>query len=238
MRVLVCSTNRVAAGKIASLLENDSTIVDAVERLDQVFAPKPCPDHDVIVLDMTEAEPETYNFVRRARRNGIFTPVLVLATCDEANLRIEAFRSGADGYIAKPFEPKELVAQVRSAMRRTNGHSQAVLRVGKLEIDTDEQKVFAGGVSIDLTEKEYTTLEVLILRQGRIVERGVLLGHLYSNDDEPYEKIVDVFVCRLRKKLVGAGLGNLISTVRGRGYIVRKTAERPGGCLQESCKAA
>jgi two-component system, cell cycle response regulator CtrA len=148
--------------------------------------------------------------------------------------RSARFGFGADDYVTKPFHRDELVARIHAVVRRSKGHSQSVIRTGKLAVNLDAKTVEVDGARVHLTGKEYAMLELLSLRKGTTLTKEMFLNHLYGGMDEPELKIIDVFICKLRKKLsLACGGANYIETVWGRGYVLRdpesSTARRSGG---------
>ena len=147
--------------------------------------------------------------------------------------KVTGFGLGADDFITKPFDSNELVARMQAIIRRSKGFSQPVLHVGNLQLNLDSRDVVVKGNIIHLTGKEYTILELLVLRKGMVLTKEAFLNHLYGGMDEPDIKIIDVFICKLRKKLAQAGVDKLIDTVWGRGYIIRQSAHdvEPGALV-------
>jgi two-component system cell cycle response regulator CtrA len=131
---------------------------------------------------------------------------------------------GADDFITKPFDQQELLARIQAIVRRAKGFSQPTLSVGSLTLNLGSREVRVDGRDVHLTGKEYAILELLTLRKGLVLTKEVFLNHLYGGIDEPEAKIIDVFICKLRKKLAQAGAGELIGTVWGRGYVLRDPA--------------
>ena len=156
------------------------------------------------------------------RGRGDVTPVIILTALDQVSDRIEGLNAGADDYLTKPFHKDELVARVRAIVRRARGHSESVIRVGNITVDLNAKSVEVGGRDVHLTGKEYAMLELLSMRKGTTLTKEMFLNHLYGGIDEPELKIIDVFVCKLRKKLAQANAGeHYIETVWGRGYVMR-----------------
>jgi two-component system cell cycle response regulator CtrA len=152
----------------------------------------------------------------------IDTPILILTGDDDTQSKIKGFGFGADDYMTKPFHRDELVARIHAIIRRSKGHSQSVIRTGKVSVNLDAKTVEVGGKPVHLTGKEYQMLELLSLRKGTTLTKEMFLNHLYGGMDEPELKIIDVFICKLRKKLSEAtGDDNYIETVWGRGYVLR-----------------
>jgi two-component system cell cycle response regulator CtrA len=139
---------------------------------------------------------------------------------------VKVFGMGADDFITKPFDQQELVARIQAIVRRAKGFSQPTLTVGALQLNIGSREVAVGGNAVHLTGKEYAILELLALRKGVVLTKEVFLNHLYGGIDEPEVKIIDVFICKLRKKLATAGGSDLIGTVWGRGYVLREQNDR------------
>ena len=154
------------------------------------------------------------------------TPVLILSGINEMDSKVRSFGFGADDYVTKPFHREELTARIHAVVRRSKGHSQSVIRTGKLAVNLDAKTVEVDGARVHLTGKEYAMLELLSLRKGTTLTKEMFLNHLYGGMDEPELKIIDVFICKLRKKLSMACEGeNYIETVWGRGYVLREPDE-------------
>jgi two-component system cell cycle response regulator CtrA len=155
------------------------------------------------------------------RSSRVETPVLILSGLTRPQAKVKGFGMGADDYITKPFDKAELVARIQAVIRRSKGYSQPLLKIGNLQLNLDSRDVLVDGNQVHLTGKEYAILELLVLRKGMVLTKEAFLNHLYGGIDEPEMKIIDVFICKLRKKLAQAGAGNLIGTVWGRGYMMR-----------------
>jgi two-component system cell cycle response regulator CtrA len=156
------------------------------------------------------------------RAARIETPVLILSGLSRPQAKVKGFGLGADDFITKPFDKAELIARMQAVVRRSKGFSQPTLRVGPLTLNLDSREVTVDGRLVHLTGKEYAILELLVLRKGMVLTKEAFLNHLYGGMDEPEMKIIDVFICKLRKKLAQAGADNLIGTVWGRGYMMRE----------------
>ncbi len=179
-------------------------------------------DYDLILLDLGLPDMNGHEVLRQLRLARIETPILILSGSDDTENKIKGFGFGADDYLTKPFHREELVARIHAIIRRSKGHSQSVIRTGKVHINLDAKTVEVAGKTVHLTGKEYQMLELLSLRKGTTLTKEMFLNHLYGGMDEPELKIIDVFICKLRKKLAEATGGeNYIETVWGRGYVLR-----------------
>ncbi|GHE02716.1 chemotaxis protein CheY [Defluviimonas sp. 20V17] len=182
-------------------------------------------DYDLILLDLNLPDMSGHEVLRQLRLSRIETPILILSGDDATESKIKGFGFGADDYLTKPFHREELVARIHAIIRRSKGHAQSVIRTGPVTVNLDAKTVEVDGKSVHLTGKEYQMLELLSLRKGTTLTKEMFLNHLYGGMDEPELKIIDVFICKLRKKLSEATGGeNYIETVWGRGYVLRDPA--------------
>jgi two-component system cell cycle response regulator CtrA len=179
-------------------------------------------DYDLILLDLNLPDMNGHEVLRQLRLARIETPILILSGSDDTDSKIKGFGFGADDYMTKPFHREELVARIHAIIRRSKGHAQSVIRTGTINVNLDAKTVDVEGSPVHLTGKEYQMLELLSLRKGTTLTKEMFLNHLYGGMDEPELKIIDVFICKLRKKLAEATGGqNHIETVWGRGYVLR-----------------
>jgi len=179
-------------------------------------------DYDLILLDLNLPDMNGHEVLRQLRLSRVETPILILSGADDTDSKIKGFGFGADDYMTKPFHREELVARIHAIIRRSKGHAQSMIRIGKIDVNLDAKTVTVGENAVHLTGKEYQMLELLSLRKGTTLTKEMFLNHLYGGMDEPELKIIDVFICKLRKKLAEAtGGDNYIETVWGRGYVIR-----------------
>jgi two-component system cell cycle response regulator CtrA len=179
-------------------------------------------DYDVILLDLMLPDMDGLEVLRRLRASQVNAPVLILSGLSDVGHKSKGLNVGADDYLIKPFDNRELMARIEAILRRFRGHDDSVVRSGDLTVNFDTQSVEIGGNRVYVTPKEYRILELLCQRQGVVLSKEIFLDHLYAGRDEPETKIIDVFVCKLRKKLAEASGGkNYIETVWGRGYMLR-----------------
>ena len=179
-------------------------------------------DYDLILLDLVLPDINVHDVLRQLRVARIDTPILILSGETDTESKMRGFGSGADDYLTKPFHREELIARIHAIIRRSKGHSQLIIKTGDIEVNLDGKTVEVRGNTVHLTGKEYQMLELLSLRKGTTLTKEMFLNHLYGGMDEPELKIIDVFICKLRKKLSEAtGRENHIETVWGRGYVLR-----------------
>ena len=180
-------------------------------------------DYDLILLDLNLPDMNGHEVLRQLRMSKIDTPILILTGADDTENKIRSFGFGADDYLTKPFHREELVARIHAIIRRSKGHAQSIIKTGMIDVNLDAKTVEVKGTPVHLTGKEYQMLELLSLRKGTTLTKEMFLNHLYGGMDEPELKIIDVFICKLRKKLAEATGGeNYIETVWGRGYVLRE----------------
>ncbi|MGB3148319.1 MAG: response regulator transcription factor [Paracoccaceae bacterium] len=185
-------------------------------------------DYDLILLDLDLPDMNGHEVLRQLRVSKIETPILILSGSDDTENKIRGFGFGADDYMTKPFHREELVARIHAIIRRSKGHAQSVIRTGQINVNLDAKTVDCEGVPVHLTGKEYQMLELLSLRKGTTLTKEMFLNHLYGGMDEPELKIIDVFICKLRKKLAeSTGGESYIETVWGRGYVLREPQGLP-----------
>jgi two-component system cell cycle response regulator CtrA len=221
MRVLLVEDDITASRGIALMLRSQGAIVDETDTGEEALELVRHYDYDIMVLDLLLPDMEGYEVVRRMRSSRQETPVLILSGLTRPQAKVKGFGMGADDYITKPFDQAELTARIHAVVRRSKGYSQPLLKIGGLQLNLDSRDVLVDGKQVHLTGKEYAILELLVLRKGMVLTKEAFLNHLYGGIDEPEMKIIDVFICKLRKKLAQAGAGNLIGTVWGRGYMMR-----------------
>jgi len=226
MRVLLVEDDSAMAQSIETMLRSENYICDTTDMGEDGLEIGKLYDYDIIVLDLMLPDIDGYEVLRRMRASRIQTPILILSGLSGMDEKIKGLGFGADDYLTKPFDKRELVARIQAIVRRSRGHSDSVIQTGKLKVNLDARTVEVDGQPLHLTGKEYGILELLSLRKGTTLTKEMFLNHLYGGMDEPELKIIDVFVCKLRKKLANATGGeNYIETVWGRGYMLRDPDE-------------
>lgn len=233
MRVLLVEDDPAMAQSVELMLKTAGMVVDATDLGEDGLEIGKLYDYDIIILDLMLPDMDGLEVLRRLRDARVATPVLILSGLTESEMKVKGLGTGADDYLTKPFDKQELLARIQAIVRRSQGHSQSIIKTGKLAVNLDTASVDVGGVSIHLTGKEYGILELLSLRKGTTLTKEMFLNHLYGGMDEPELKIIDVFICKLRKKLADATDGdNYIETVWGRGYVLRDPEVSPQAAAQ------
>jgi two-component system cell cycle response regulator CtrA len=222
MRVLLIEDEPTTAKAIEMMLATEGFNVYSTDLGEEGLDLGKLYDYDIILLDLNLPDMHGYDVLKKLRVAKVQTPVLILSGISEMDSKVRSFGFGADDYVTKPFHREELVARIHAVVRRSKGHSQSVIRTGKLAVNLDAKTVEVDGARVHLTGKEYAMLELLSLRKGTTLTKEMFLNHLYGGMDEPELKIIDVFICKLRKKLaLACGGENYIETVWGRGYVLR-----------------
>jgi two-component system cell cycle response regulator CtrA len=226
MRVLLIEDDSATAQSIELMLKSNGFNVYTTDLGEEGVDLGKLYDYDIIVLDLNLPDMSGYEVLRTLRVSKVRTPVLVLSGLSGIEDKIKGLGFGADDYLTKPFHKDELVARIHAIVRRSKGHAQSIIQVGDLAVNLDTKNVEINGQRVHLTGKEYKILELLSLRQGKALSKEQFLNHLYGGTDEPEQKIIDVFICKLRKKLSNASGGReYIETIWGRGYVLREPSD-------------
>lgn len=226
MRVLLVEDDKNTSKSIEMMLKNEGMIVDSTDMGEDGLEIGKLYEYDIIVLDLMLPDIDGYEVLKKLRASKIKTPVLILSGLTQTEKKIKGFGFGADDYLTKPFDRQELLSRLHAIIRRSKGHAESVIRTGVIEVNLNTQTVTVKGKPLHLTGKEYSILELLSLRKGNTLNKDQFLNHLYGGMDEPELKIIDVFICKLRKKLEKATGGEShIETVWGRGYVLRDPQE-------------
>jgi two-component system, cell cycle response regulator CtrA len=226
MHILVVEDDVVTAAKIEAMLQAEQFTCDMAELGEVAVQRGKMLDYDIIVLDLILPDMSGYEVLQQLRAAGVHTPVLILSGLGEVDDKIKGLSFGADDFLTKPFEQRELIARIHAIVRRAKGHTASAVRTGKLLVNLDSRTALVGDQRLHISPKEYAILELLSLRKGTTLTKEFLLHELYAGVDEPDLRIIDVFVCKLRRKLAKATGGeHYIETVRGRGYLLRDPVE-------------
>jgi two-component system cell cycle response regulator CtrA len=226
MRVLLIEDDSATARSIELMLKGDGLNVYITDQGEEGVDLGKLYDYDIIVLDLQLPDMSGFEVLKALRVAKVRTPVLILSGNAIVEAKVRALGFGADDYMSKPFHKDELVARIMAVVRRSKGHSQPVITTGRLSVDLNAKTVEVDGNPVRLTAKEYQILELLALRKGATMTKEMFLNHLYDGTDDPDSKIIDVFICKLRKKLADLCDGqHYIETNWGRGYTLRDPEE-------------
>ena len=226
MNILLIEDDRVMNQNISLILKRAGMTVESALFAKDGLECLKLYEYDLIILDLMLPDMTGMDTLRSIRSSGIKTPVLVLSAIELPNKKVECLSCGADDYVNKPFNPEELVARVHAIIRRSKGHAEGLVCVGKMKIDLNTKIVTVADKVLPLTSKEYALIELLALKKGATVSKEQFLNHLYNGENEPEVKIIDVFFCKIRSKIKELSGGeDYITTIWGRGYILQDSAQ-------------
>jgi two-component system, cell cycle response regulator CtrA len=226
MRVLIIEDDSAMAQSIELMLKTAGFNVYTTDLGEEGIDLGKLYDYDIILLDLNLPDMSGFEVLRSLRVSKVETPTLILSGLAGIEDKVRGFGRGADDYMTKPFHKEELVARIHAIVRRSEGHAQSLVQSGDLVVNLDRKTVEVNGARVHLTSKEYQMLELLALRKGMTLTKEMFLNHLYGGMDEPELKIIDVFMCKLRRKLAAASGGkNYVETMWGRGYVLRDPTE-------------
>jgi len=217
MRLLLAEDDRALADGLASVLAQSGFTVDQADcglKADFLVRTE---SYDLVILDLGLPRRDGLSLLRDWREAGYHQPVLILTARSRWPDKAAGFGAGADDYVAKPFEPMEVVMRAQALIRRSRGQSQPLLTVGAITVDMNQGRVWVDGRPVTLTQQEYKMLAYLMLSKDRVVSRTELIEHVYARDRDPDSNVVDVLIGRIRRRLGS----DLIETVRGRGFVIR-----------------
>ena len=224
MRILLIEDDSVTAQTIDLMLRAESVFVTGVGEEGLSLAMQY--EYDIVILDLSLPDMSGYEVLRTLRLSKIRTPILILSGADSIENKVRGLDFGADDYMTKPFDRDELVARIHAIVRRSERIPQSVIQTGDLVVNLDTKTAEINNVPLHLTTKEYQMLELMSLRRGTTFTKEMFLNQLYGGMNEPVAKIIDVFICKLRKKLADASNGKeYIATEWGRGYSLHEPYE-------------
>jgi two-component system cell cycle response regulator CtrA len=226
MRILLIEDDSATAQSIELMLKSESFNVYTTDLGEEGIDLGKIYDYDIILLDLNLPDMSGFEVLRKLRVSKVRTPILILSGLAGIEDKIQGLGFGADDYMTKPFHKDELVARIRAIVRRSKGHAQSVIQTDDLVVNLDTKTIEINGARVHVTRTEYQMLELLSLRNGTTLTKEMFLNQLYGGMDEPQPKIIDVFMCKLRKKLATASGGkDYIETIWGRGYTLRPADE-------------
>jgi len=235
MRALLVDDSPTSGDLLKSALSSENFLIEQVEAGEEALDVVKLYDFDVMILEIDLPDMDGSHLVRRMRVADINLPVMALSRQDRKQLKIDVLNAGADDYLTKPFDSEELVVRLKAMIRRSKGHAGSVIRIGRMTIDLGSRTVEIDDKPLHVTAKEYSILELLALRRGMTLTKETFLDHLYGGMDEPEQKIIDVFICKLRKKIAAvSGHQTAIRTIWGRGYTLEEAETSATGLAEDS----
>jgi len=223
VRILLVEDDRMLSESIMRAMTQSAHVVDVSysgEEADRALATY---HYELVMLDIGLPTIDGFEVLKRLRTRRNPVPVLVLTVRDAIEDRITGLDLGADDYLTKPFHLSELEARVRALIRRAHASTSSDLRHGRLRLDMAGRRLYCDDVPVDLSARELAVIELLLLKEGKVVTKQQIIDHLYGWEDVSSSNAVEVFVYRLRRKLEPSGVD--IRTVRGMGYLIEKHAE-------------
>jgi two-component system, OmpR family, copper resistance phosphate regulon response regulator CusR len=225
VRVLIVEDDVRISNFVAKGLRENSYAVDVAADGEEALFHASVNDYDVIILDVMIPKKDGFAVCGELRSSGLKTPILMLTARDAIDDRISGLDCGADDYLVKPFDFKELLARLRALLRRNSDFRPQKIVVADLEVDTTAQRVWRGGREIPLTGKEFALLEYLAREQNKVVGRAEIAEHVWDENFDAFSNLIEVYIKRLRAKIDDGFEVRLIHTRRGAGYILETTAE-------------
>lgn len=225
MRILLVEDDAGVRRFVVKGLREQAYAVDTATTGEEALYQADINEYDLIILDVMIPPPDGFEVCRRLRKASKQMPILMLTARDAVEDRVSGLDRGADDYLTKPFEFRELLARLRALLRRSSELQPPKLTVGDLVLDTGAQSAARGGRAIPLTHKEYALLEYLVRNVGRVVSRADIAEHVWDESFDPFSNLIEVYINRLRRKLDPDGTGSLLQTRRGAGYILQAEAE-------------
>lgn len=222
MRILLIEDDKTVNQEISLILKKEGVVVDAYYLGEDGIEVAKMLDYDLIILDIMLPDMEGYEVIRRLRSAHVNTPILILSGLSAPEKKVHGLGCGADDYLTKPFDSRELIARVKALIRRSKGLASSIIRTGHMEVNLNSKVVTIDGKTLNLTGKEYALFELMALKKGSTINKEQFLNHLYGGLDEPEMKIIDVFLCKIRRKIEKISPEeDYIQTIWGRGYILK-----------------
>ena len=221
MRILIVEDEKKVAGFIKKGLEEETYAVDVAYDGEEGFHLAAMNEYDMIILDWMLPKMDGLEVLARLRDKKVSTPILLLTAKDEVDDKVTGLNRGADDYLTKPFAFSELLARIRSLLRRGQAETQTELKVGDLLLDMVSHKVSRDGEEIELTGKEYSLLEYFMRNEGKVLTRTMIAEHVWDYNFDTFTNVIDVYVNHLRKKIDKKYPAKLLHTLRGVGYVMR-----------------
>jgi two-component system OmpR family response regulator len=220
VRILLVEDDPMLAEAIGRALAQSGHTVDGARNGEEADHALRTSAYDLVLLDIGLPQLDGYEVLRRLRDRRSSVPVMILTVRDSLEDRIAGLDLGADDYLSKPFHLSELEARVRALIRRSHGSAGAELVHGPLRFDMAGRRLYCNGQPVELSAREMAVIELLLLKEGKVVTKQQIIDHLYGWEDASASNSIEVFVYRLRRKLEESGVG--IRTVRGMGYLIEK----------------
>jgi len=222
LRILLVEDDVMLADAVTAALVQSAHVVDCARTGEEADHALTVTGYDLVILDVGLPKIDGFEVLRRLRQRRDKVPVLMLTVKDTLDDRVTGLDLGADDYLTKPFHLSELEARARALIRRSHSNASAEIVHGRLRLDTVGRRLYCDEQPIELSSREFAVVELMLMREGKVVTKQQILDNLYGWEDVTTSNAVEVFVYRLRKKLEACGADMNISTVRGMGYLIEK----------------
>jgi len=221
MKLLLIEDDKVLSKNIKKSLETERFAVDSAETLENAHVAIEVNDYDCIILDIGLPDGSGFNLLEKLRGDDNKTPVVIVTARGEVDDRVKGLNLGADDYVPKPVDSTELVARIRAVIRRNASASLPIIKIGDLVVKPINHEAKVGKTILDLTAKEFSVLEYLALHHGEAVTRSMLMEHIWGSEFDTFSNVIDVYIKNLRKKIGALTKSSLITTIRGKGYVLK-----------------
>ncbi len=222
MKILIIEDDQILAKNLKEVLVKDGFAVDVAFSKDGGLVETEVNEYDCVVLDINLPDGSGFDLLKELRQSENQTPVIIVTARGEVEDRVKGLNLGADDYVPKPIDSNELIARIRAVIRRNSQSALPVISIGDLVVKPAEHLAKVGNNTLDLTAKEFAVLEYLAQHSGQAVTRTMLMEHIWGSDFDTLSNVIDVYIRNLRRKLEKHSKDKLITTIRGKGYILGK----------------
>lgn len=222
MKILIIEDDQILAKNLKEVLVKDGFAVDVAFSKDGGLMEIEVNEYDCVVLDINLPDGSGFDLLKELRQSENQTPVIIVTARGEVEDRVKGLNLGADDYVPKPIDSNELIARIRAVIRRNSQSALPVITIGDLVVKPAEHLAKVGSCTLDLTAKEFAVLEYLAQHSGQAVTRTMLMEHIWGSDFDTFSNVIDVYIRNLRRKLEKYSKDKLITTIRGKGYILGK----------------
>lgn len=241
MRILIVDADKSEAHQLHTEMLSARYVPETTHNAEEAIEYLRAYPFDIAIIALGDTAFDGLQLIREIRTARLDVPIMALTAATKPGLRLQALNSGADDAVSRPISRdvlEEMMARTRAITRRAAGFSQSEITLGPVRVMLDSREVYVGDASLHLTNKEFEILQVLVKRRNTVISKETFLTALYGGLDTPDPKIIDVFICKLRKKLKHKGCGDLIQTAWGKGYVIRGSKIREGEAAAEAARAA
>ncbi|PIR58964.1 MAG: DNA-binding response regulator [Candidatus Pacebacteria bacterium CG10_big_fil_rev_8_21_14_0_10_56_10] len=222
MKILIVEDDRILAKNLQKVLLKDGFAVDTTHAKEDGLVETEVNEYDCIVLDINLPDGSGFDLLSELRRTENQTPIIIVTARGDVEDRIKGLNLGADDYVPKPIDSYELIARIRAVIRRNSQKSLPVISVNGLTLKPAEHIAVVNDQPLDLTAKEFAVLEYLAQHSGQAITRAMLMEHIWGSDFDTFSNVIDVYISNLRRKLEKHSQARLITTIRGKGYVLGK----------------